>query len=107
MLIPPNKMKLHTTEWENLDKLETAICSSNQKTSLKSKAETQVLDEYEQFLSTITEDCIKQVKIFSKLQQSNVDVFYNYLSMWNNFFHLNFDASTKLTNYECSKFFHT
>ena len=96
MLISQNEVE-GKSEWQNLDRVKLSPSRLQETPTTKSnQIQSGMIDEYGKFLHTIYSEYFKQIEIFSTLQKSNTEIFYNSFRTTYNFFNLSFDVNNKL-----------
>ena len=98
MLITSTKSKKRNTEWENLNIFDQPPKHDNKTPKHSQETKTEIFDEYTKLSNTFSQEYVHQIEVFSKLQESYIHMYSDYLNISYNFFQLSFDLCTRLHN---------
>lgn len=98
MLVTSNKYKKKYTEWENLNILES-LSEHGKKLSTRNQGEKKrIVDEYTKLSNTFSKEFVSQIEIFSKIQESYINMYSNCIKISYNSIQLGFDMYTRFTS---------
>ena len=93
MLVSQKKSNVKQTEWEKLEQFDNNVILSKEQSN---EFRIGFWNEYDKLSSVLLHEYTKQIEIFLKFQKSSTDVFFNYVSMWKNFYHCCSEQNNRL-----------